>query len=213
MRASFDTAIFSTKESSSPQELSLLAVLSPVAAKIQDKVKPEDFSFQLPGRESRNQLFTLAAHENKQRQNSQWPSMRDQLLPKPEDDPCDLSFGKRLSQALTDKWALYPGATGFTFGAAAGGIAKYLALTHADSWTRNFRVGRASVIWGIAGFASNYLGGALASYYTSADKIDLCRKGEQLNLLTDEVQTQRTYIKDLSEHVRKLLDTRQNTSK
>ena len=106
-------------------------------------------------------------------------------------EPCLLgSNAERIGAALSDPWAVYPGISGLGFGATAGVLAKHYALApNVNPAERQFKIARAGVIWGLAGFAANYVGGALASYVSSGpEKVEFCQQSEKIDELSKQVQ-------------------------
>ncbi|MBX9696226.1 MAG: hypothetical protein K2Z81_27805 [Cyanobacteria bacterium] len=120
-------------------------------------------------------------------------------------DACALGFGERIQAALTDNWAVYPGTTGLVFGATSGALAKHYALSPAVEYaSRQFKIARAGVIWGLAGFAANYVGGAIASYLSNDDKLESCQRGKEIDFLKLELQKQKSSMEELSQRLRLL---------
>lgn len=120
-------------------------------------------------------------------------------------DPCTQGFSERVQAALTDNWAVYPGTTGLVFGATSGALAKHYALSPAlEHANRQFKIARAGVIWGLAGFAANYVGGAIASYLSNDDKVESCQRGKEIDFLKLELQKQKSSIDELSERLKLL---------
>jgi len=121
-------------------------------------------------------------------------------------DSCSMSTSERISSALSDPWAIAPGLTGLIFGASAGSYSKHLALNPLIA-DRGFRVGRAGAIWGIAGFAANYIGGAAAAYLSSSgEKEELCLRNREIGSLRTQIQLQQNQLNTLSQSVDKLLE-------
>lgn len=153
-------------------------------------------------------LFQTVAHDRLNKR-PQWPAPPDKAdsLPVRKVEPCLLSNSQKMTQALNDNWAIYPGATGLLSGVAAGSISKHLALSPSiEAGTRNFKIARAGFIWVLAGFAANYLGGAIASYYSNPDREELCKRNNELSILSTEILKQRQYIQELSGHLQQLLE-------
>lgn len=146
----------------------------------------------------------LAAHENNPRKKNAPPLTAvpdSELLPISK--VCRQDLSTKLSSALTDNWAILPGASGFAFGALAGSVTKHLALNPAmELADRRFRIVRAGIIWGFSGLAANYLGGAAASFASASEKESLCLQAKQVEWLNSELQKQRGYLKELHEHLK-----------
>lgn len=135
--------------------------------------------------------FDLSVFAPPEKGNSQSPQLPHLEISKI--DSCILNFNQKLSSALSDNWAIYPGLTGLTFGATSGSLAKHLALSPAaNPAMRQFKVVRAGLIWGLAGFAANYLGGAIASYASSDSKEELCRRSLEIDFLKKAFQRQQS---------------------
>ncbi len=128
------------------------------------------------------------------------------ILKLDRNDSCSTASSERLGAALSDPWAVAPGFTGLVFGATAGTLSKHLALNPLSS-DRGFRIGRAGVIWGLAGFAANYLGGAAAAYLSNTgDKQELCMRNREIGSLRTQIQLQQNQLNTLSQSVEKLLE-------
>lgn len=151
----------------------------------------QDVSEQLPSAA----LFKLASHDASK---LQLPELKLEKV-----DPCILNTNQRIEAALTDPWAVAPGMSGFAFGATAGSFSKHLALAPLAP-ERGFRVGRAGVIWGLAGFAANYIGGAVASYWSNDDKEETCLKNRELGSLKNQFLVQQEQLKQLSKSLEQM---------
>lgn len=116
--------------------------------------------------------------------------------------PCDMGLGQKLQSALTDHWAVYPGTTGLLFGASSGALAKHYALgPSVDLASRQFKIARAGFIWGLAGFAANYVGGSIASFLSTNDKLESCQRGMEIDSLRIELNKQGNTIEGLSKRL------------